>query len=133
MELGVADLVDAGDALDPRLELAAFYQAANVCVQASREEGLGFSPLEAFACGTPVVATAVGGLLETVVDGETGWTYPRGDSARLADAISDVLSHPEEAFRRTARGRAIVLRSFERAKTFEMFEEAVEKIGSTNV
>ena len=100
--VGVAGRVIAADAVDPRRELPLDYIAADVCVQASREEGLGFSVLEALACGTPVVATAVGGL--DVQDGVTGWTAPPGDAAALADAMRQVIDHPDVARRRTAAG-----------------------------
>jgi glycosyltransferase involved in cell wall biosynthesis len=116
---GVADRVIATDAAHPLTELPLDYQAADLCVQASREEGLGFSPLEALACETPVVAAAVGGLTETIVDGETGWTYPVGDAAALARAIEQALSQPDEAARRARAGRHMVLARFERRHVFD--------------
>jgi glycosyltransferase involved in cell wall biosynthesis len=117
--LGVGERVIAGDAVVPFEPLADCYRASDVCVQASREEGLGFSPLEALACGVPVVASAVGGLLDTIRDGETGWSVPAGDAPALARAIAEVLDHPAEAARRTANGRALVLREFEREVAFD--------------
>ena len=99
--------VIATDAVDPRSELQRDYAAVDVCVQASRAEGLGFSVLEAMACGTPVVASSVGGLRETVRDGVTGWSVPAGDAARLASALREVLDHPGEASRRAAAGAAV--------------------------
>ena len=90
-----------------------------MCVQASREEGLGFSVLEALACGTPVVATAVGGLQEVVKDGVTGWTAPPGDAAALASALRDALDKPEDARRRAAAGAAIVRERFDSQHAFD--------------
>jgi glycosyltransferase involved in cell wall biosynthesis len=116
---GLEDRVIATDASDPRRELPLDYLSADVCVQASRAEGLGFSVLEALACDTPVVASAVGGLVETVQDGVTGWTVPPGDAARLASAIRDALDHPEEARRRAAAGREMVHRRFESNTAFD--------------
>ena len=116
---GVADRVIATDAAHPLTELPGDYQAADLCVQASREEGLGFSPLEALAGETPVVATAVGGLAETIVDGETGWSYPVGDAAALARAIAQALSRRDEAVRRARAGRRMVLQRFERRLVFD--------------
>ena len=66
--LGIADAGDwvlARPAVHPMQGLADFYRAADVLAQGSLEEGLGLSPLEALACDTPVVATAVGGLART--------------------------------------------------------------------
>lgn len=118
---GVVGQVVSADAVDPRDDLPAYYRACDLCVQASREEGLGFSPLEALACEVPVVATAVGGLTETIIDGQTGWTYPVGDSAALANRIERVLDNPEGAAQLAARGRRMVIERFERTKVWGEF------------
>jgi glycosyltransferase involved in cell wall biosynthesis len=65
----------------------------------SRFEGLCVAVIEAQAAGVPVVATAVGGIRETVVDGETGFLVPVGDAEALAERILHVLEHPDEARR----------------------------------
>jgi len=117
--LSIADRVVAGDAVAPFAPLADYYRASDVCVQASREEGLGFSPLEALACGVPVVASAVGGLTNTIRDGDTGWSVPVGDAGALAGAIASVLDNPAEARLRTARGRAMVLADYRRSAVFD--------------
>ena len=114
------------DAAHPVRELPLDYQASDLCVQASREEGLGFSPLEALACETPVVAAAVGGLRETIVDGETGWTYPVGDAPALARAMEDVLTRRDEARRRAQAGRLMVLERFERRLVFDRLMAILE-------
>ena len=116
--IGVKDLVIADDAVVPFTPLADYYRASDVCVQASREEGLGFSPLEAVACGVPVVASAVGGLLDTIRNGETGWSVPVGDAAAMASAIAEVLEGPAEAARRVANGRAMVQQLYDREVVF---------------
>lgn len=116
---GVASRVIAADAVDPRRDLPLDYLAADVCVQASRAEGLGFSVLEALACGTPVVATAVGGLRETVRDGVTGWTAPPGDAAALARAIADALDRPDLARQQAAAGAALVRERFDSNRVFD--------------
>jgi D-inositol-3-phosphate glycosyltransferase len=51
--------------------------------------------LEAMACGTPVVASQVGGLAYLVQDGETGYTVPADDPQALADALNRLLKDPE--------------------------------------
>jgi glycosyltransferase involved in cell wall biosynthesis len=116
---GVESHVIASDAAHPHRGLATDYQASDLCVQASREEGLGFSPLEALACEVPVVASAVGGLRETIEDGVTGWSYPPGDDAALARAMAEALDRPAEALRRARRGRAMVQEQFERRAVFD--------------
>jgi glycosyltransferase involved in cell wall biosynthesis len=65
----------------------------------SRFEGLCLAVIEAQAAGVPVVATPVGGIRETVIDGETGWLVPVDDPRALADRIAWVLDHPHEASR----------------------------------
>ena len=116
---GIRARVIATDAVDPRGELRLDYGAVDVCVQASRDEGLGFSVLEAMACGTPVVASSVGGLRETVREGVTGWSVPPGDAARLAAALRDALDHPDEARRRALAGADMVRQQFESHAVFD--------------
>jgi glycosyltransferase involved in cell wall biosynthesis len=65
----------------------------------SRFEGLCLAVIEAQAAGIPVVATPVGGIRETVVDGETGFLVPVDDDAALAERISWCLGHPDETKR----------------------------------
>ena len=125
---GIAHRVIATDAVHPHVQLPLDYQVSDICVQASREEGLGFSPLEALACETPVIATAVGGLRETIIDGQTGYTYPAGDSKELAAKLLRAISDPREAHRLARNGRALVQRQFDRKAVFEQFVKLVESI-----
>lgn len=115
----VAERVIATDAVHPERQLPLDYQACDLCVQSSREEGLGFSPLEALACGIPVVASAVGGLNETIVDGQTGWTYPVGDCNTLAMCIRDALDNPVKAAQYASAGRDLVCTKYDRQVVFE--------------
>lgn len=124
--LGVEALVIATDAVHPNQDLADSYRACDVCVQASRAEGLGFSALEALACEIPVVAAAVGGLRETIVDGRTGWTYPVSDAETLALKLEEVFTRPDEAARRAREGRTAVSERFERRVVFAQFAELVD-------
>lgn len=116
--LGIRDRVIATGAVHPHRELPLTYQASDLCVQASREEGLGFSALEALSCEVPVVAAAVGGLIETVIDGTTGWSYRVGDAGALATRIGEVLDNPTEAARRAREGRSLVQREYDREIVF---------------
>jgi D-inositol-3-phosphate glycosyltransferase len=128
IEYGVSDRVIVGDAVHPTTMLPTYYQVSDLCVQVSRAEGLGFSPLEALACGTPVVATAVGGLRETIIDGVTGWTHDLGNPKDLAVKIAQVMDDPEEAGRRAANGRAMVRRDYERSAAFRALAECIDAL-----
>ncbi len=71
----------------PQEELPQYYAAADVCVLPSRYESFGIVALESLACGTPVVASRVGGLPSIVNEGRTGFLVPAGDASVLADRI----------------------------------------------
>jgi D-inositol-3-phosphate glycosyltransferase len=85
-ELGIADKVTFFDAV-PHAELPLYYNAADICVVPSYYESFGLVAVEAMACGVPVIASRVGGLKETVQDGQTGylvpWLCPEPFSERL--------------------------------------------------
>ncbi len=76
-----------------------YYSAADVVVMPSYYESFGMVALEAMACGTPVVASRVGGLLFTVIHGVTGYHVPSGDPDALANTLEQLMRDP--ALRRT--------------------------------
>jgi len=90
-EHGVADHVDFGGVVD-RGELPGIYAEADVLALPSLSEGHALAPLECLASGTPVIASDIPGLQETVTDGANGLVVPPSDPAALADAICRVLA-----------------------------------------
>jgi D-inositol-3-phosphate glycosyltransferase len=89
-ELGIEDLVTFMGAQDQDT-LVYYYSAAEVVVMPSHYESFGMVALEAMACGTPVVASKVGGLAFSVQDGQTGFLVPDGDAEALAVRIRQLL------------------------------------------
>lgn len=81
----------------PHHLLSTYYRAADVVVVPSRSESFGLVALEAAACGTPVVAAAVGGLRTLVDDGRTGFLVDGRDPAVHAAAVGKVLGDPAAA------------------------------------
>jgi glycosyltransferase involved in cell wall biosynthesis len=78
-----------------RADLPALYRSADLVVNVPWYEPFGIVPLEAMACGVPVVASAVGGLVDTVVDGVTGVHVPPRRPRQLAAAVAGLLADPE--------------------------------------
>jgi glycosyltransferase involved in cell wall biosynthesis len=109
-ELGVEDrLVFTGSVA--RTDVPAWVRSADVVLAVPWYEPFGITPLEAMACGRPVVATAVGGLVDSVADGVTGDLVPPRDPDRLGEVLAALLADDE---RRTAYGEAGVRRARER-------------------
>lgn len=102
--LGQIQFVDP----QPHHLLSSWYRAADVVLVPSRSESFGLVALEAAACGTPVVAAAVGGLRTLVVHDRTGLLVPGRDPADFAGAVRRLLDNPGEA---AAIGRAAAIRA----------------------
>jgi glycosyltransferase involved in cell wall biosynthesis len=91
---GVADRVVFTGAV-PRTQVPALIRSADIVVCTPWYEPFGITPLEAMACGVPVVASAVGGLTDSVVHGTTGLLIPARDGAALAAAAGTLLGDPK--------------------------------------
>jgi D-inositol-3-phosphate glycosyltransferase len=100
--LGVADRVELLGRVD-RADLPALLRSADLAVCAPWYEPFGMAAVEAMACGLPVVASAVGGQIDTVLDGVTGLHVPPRQPDALAAAIAALLADPAQA---AAFGRA---------------------------
>jgi starch synthase len=104
---------------------------ATAFVCPSEYEPLGIVNLEAMACGSAVVASAVGGIPEVVADGETGLLVPAGDEAALASAINALIRDPARAamFGSRGRQRAVVEFSWDRiaAQTAELYADLARR------
>jgi D-inositol-3-phosphate glycosyltransferase len=94
----------------PQARLADFYAAAEVVLVPSRSESFGLVALEAQACGTPVVASAVGGLRYVVQDGVGGFLVDGHDPGDHADRLLQVLADPAAAARMGRAGARLALR-----------------------
>ena len=102
-------------------DVTAVYRAADVVVQASRNEGFGLSVAEASLFARPVVASRVGGIPEVVTDGETGVLVPPEDPDALAAALDRVLADPALRERLGRAAAARVEREFDLGRVAERF------------
>src|ERR1035441_5674167 len=90
----------------PHELLSTYYRAADVCLVPSRSESFGLVALEAAACGTPVVASAVGGLTMLVEHGRTGFLVEDREPSSFATCVSRILDDPTLAVDLSARASA---------------------------
>jgi glycosyltransferase involved in cell wall biosynthesis/phosphoheptose isomerase len=104
---GVGDRVELRGRVS-RDDLPALLRSADALVTVPWYEPFGITPLEAMACGIPVVASAVGGMIDTVVDGVTGRHVPPRDPERLTSVLRELLA---DARQREEQGRAGVRRT----------------------
>jgi D-inositol-3-phosphate glycosyltransferase len=105
----------------PQARLADFYAAAETVLVPSRSESFGLVALEAQACGTPVVAAAVGGLRFVIQDGVTGFLVDGHDPADHADRVLSLLADP-------ARARRMGVAALERSLRFSWDATANEML-----
>ena len=109
-EIGLTGCVDF---VGPTNDVAQYLAAADVFALASRYEPQGIAVIEAMASGLPVVATAVGGIVETIAEDETGFLVRPGDVEGLARALVRLLRSPELRARIGTAARDLGSRSFD--------------------
>ncbi|NWG33197.1 MAG: glycosyltransferase [Chloroflexi bacterium] len=108
-------------------KLPYYYSAAEVLVMPSHYESFGMVALEAMACGTPVIASEVGGLAYLVRDGETGFTIPAEEPDKLCEKISWLLNDQELHAQMSAQA-AEYARDYAWEKIAQQIVGAYEKI-----
>jgi glycosyltransferase involved in cell wall biosynthesis len=113
-----------------RAALPPLLRSADLMVNVSEYEPSGMVSVEAMACGTPVIASPVGGQVDAVVDGTTGILVPPGRPALLAQRIRQLLAHPMllEAFSVAAADRARSRYSWDRIahETLAVYDSALD-------
>ena len=87
-------------------------RACDIIVICSRNEAFGRVAIEASLVGTPVVYAAAGGMLETMIDGDTGLAYPPGDVRRLAECLEELIADPQRGRELSARGALNAINRF---------------------
>jgi glycosyltransferase involved in cell wall biosynthesis len=83
----------AGYLSDP-VQVAVYYQSADLLIHAAHADNYPLVVLEALTCGTPVVATDVGGIGEQIRHGETGFLVPEGDAEAMAQRVLQLMEQP---------------------------------------
>lgn len=116
--------------LGQRLDVPELLGAADILALSSHEEGFSNVILEAMASGLPVVATDVGGNIEAVIHGVTGWLVPPKKPAAMADGVLDLLNDKERAARWGKRGQDRVKESFTVEKMVEKHEALYRAVES---
>lgn len=125
-QLGIADRILW---LGERRDIEAILSAADCGLLVSHEEGFSNALVEAMAHGLPMIATAVGGNLDAIVDGQSGRLVPVGNKARLGKAILELAENPatRKAFGLAARERATAL--FSQADCVDRYVRLYRGIG----
>jgi len=91
-QAGLTDrIIFAGEV--PVDQIASYYQCLSLFIAPQRWEGFGLTPLEAMACGVPVIATKVGAFPEIIIEGETGHLIERGDVDEMIEATQKLINN----------------------------------------
>jgi D-inositol-3-phosphate glycosyltransferase len=123
-------LSDAVRFVGPLDDVAPTIRASDLVVQPSHFEALGLSAIEALACGVPLVASAVGGLLDFVVDGANGRLCPPQDPPALAACIGPLLTDGGARATLAARARASVVEVYDEQIVFGRMRDLFARLAA---
>ena len=108
-------------------QIAQWYQALDLFIAPQRWEGFGLTPLEAMACGTPVVATKVGAFPELIIENETGHLIDRDNLPQMIEATEKLINDDKQRANFGAQSRAHMIENFdisvEANKLIEIYRE----------
>jgi len=124
-DLGIGDKVRF---LGHSSEVARYYQTSDIFVLPSYAEGMPNSLLEAMACGLPVIASRIGGVVDVVEDGKSGILFEPGNVSELASAIVRLLRDDELRQRLGTEARKRIVENFSIEKVAEEYIELYEEI-----
>ena len=109
-------------------DLPLYLKISDIFVRPSRSEGLGSSFLEAMAAGLPVIGTPVGGIVDFLRDGDTGFQAKAEDANDLAEKINFVIDHPEIKNRVVKNAGALIKENYSWDKIANLFKNIFDKI-----
>src|ERR1035437_6700241 len=109
----------------PERELVSLLSRATALLYTSRLEPFGLAPLEANACGTPVIAVAEGGVRESLVHGENGWLVADARPETIAAAVQKIFAEPARAAELRARCRPAVMARWGMADAIARLENSL--------
>jgi N-acetyl-alpha-D-glucosaminyl L-malate synthase BshA len=124
-ELGIRDRVVFLGEYTPVQELLS---CSDLFLLPSSSESFGLAALEAMACGSPVVASRVGGLPEVIIDGESGYLCEVGDIDEMAAASIRILSDDKHRKELSDAGRAFAVKHFSSERIVPQYEEYYRRI-----
>lgn len=124
-DLGIGDKVRF---LGHSSEVARYYQTSDIFVLPSYAEGMPNSLLEAMACGLPVIASRIGGVVDVVEDGKSGILFEPGDVSGLASAMIRLLQDDELRQRLGLEARKRIVENFSIDRIAEEYIELYEEI-----
>jgi L-malate glycosyltransferase len=124
-ELGVAEHVKF---LGKQHALVDLLSAADVFLLPSQSESFGLSALEAMSCGTPVVASNIGGIPEVVIQGESGYVAELGDIERMAKYVISLLINDKKWLTFSENARRIAIEKFDSQAIVSKYENLYEEL-----
>jgi D-inositol-3-phosphate glycosyltransferase len=121
-------LTDSVKFVGPTSDVPSIMHAADLCAQPSHFEAMGLSAVEALACGVPVVASAVGGLVDFVFDDVNGRTCPPEQPMALAERLRSVVTDPVRRARLSSAARASVEHEYDERIVFSRFAAIIREL-----
>jgi glycosyltransferase involved in cell wall biosynthesis len=131
-QLGISDRIKY---LGTHENIEAILPCADLVFQPSEHESFGLVPLEAMACGVPVIGTNSGGITEVIEHGVTGYLPEVGDTDKMAEYALEILTNPQFACEMGERGRKRALALFGQETMVDKYEALYREVlaGTPNV